>query len=193
MQLSERDEREFANQSHCHICKKIFYFKWIERDSESLMGDEAPTTTAYIFHRDKVRDHCHLTGKYRGAAHSNCNLNYQLSRTVPVVFHNLVNYDSHFLIEHLSNAIEGKITIIPKNSEHYISFTKTLDDIEDDVVEIELPEENADEPPKVKRRNEKARLRFIDSYRFWACGLNKLAAMIPFEQMKESKKANTGP
>lgn len=71
-----------------------------------------------------VRDHCHFTGAYRGAAHQNCNLQYRDYRTVPVVFHNLTHYDSHFLIEKIATGFEGGVKIIPINTEKYISFIK---------------------------------------------------------------------
>ena len=50
----------------------------------------------------KVRDHCHYTGKYRGAAHSNCNLKYKTTKKIPVVFHNWSTYDYHFIIKQLA-------------------------------------------------------------------------------------------
>ena len=50
----------------------------------------------------KVRDHCHFTGKYRGAAHNACNLNYKASKRIPVVFYNGSTYDSHFIIKELA-------------------------------------------------------------------------------------------
>ena len=50
----------------------------------------------------KVRDHCHCTGKYRGAAHDICNLRYQIPKEIPVVFHNGSTYDYHFIIKELA-------------------------------------------------------------------------------------------
>ena len=74
---------------------------------------------------DSVRDHCHITGKYRGAAHNACNLKLRLSpktTSIPVVFHNLRGYDSHLLMQAIS-MVEGNITCIPNNTEKYISFS----------------------------------------------------------------------
>ena len=50
----------------------------------------------------KVRDHCHFTSKYRGAAHNNCNLRYKIAKEVPIVFHNFSTYDYHFIIKELA-------------------------------------------------------------------------------------------
>ena len=50
----------------------------------------------------KVRDHCHYTGKYRGAAYSKCNLNYKIVKEIPVLFDNGSVYDYHFIIKYLA-------------------------------------------------------------------------------------------
>ena len=55
----------------------------------------------------KVRDHCHYTGRYRGAAHSSCNLRYQIPKDIPVVFHNGSTYDYHFIIKQLAREFKG--------------------------------------------------------------------------------------
>ena len=108
----------------------------------------------------KVRDHCHFTGKYRGAAHNKCNLQYKKPKFIPVVFHNLSGYDSHLFIKNLG-ASEGNINCIPNNEEKYISFTKQI--IVDSFINKE--EKNID----VKRE-----LRFIDSFKFMTSSLDKL-------------------
>ncbi|CAB4007321.1 Retrovirus-related Pol poly from transposon [Paramuricea clavata] len=71
---------------------------------------------------DKVRDHCHFTSKYRGAAHNKCNLNHRLSWKIPVVFHNLRGYDSHLRMQKIGN-FGLEVNVIPNNMEKYISFS----------------------------------------------------------------------
>ena len=75
--------------------------------------------------KDRVCDHCHLSGKFRGAAHEICNLKYKVPTFFPVVFHNFSCYDSHLFITTLGNS-EGDISCIPNNEENYISFTKQV-------------------------------------------------------------------
>ena len=53
----------------------------------------------------KVRDHCHYTGEYRGAAHSICNLKYSVPKKIPIVFHNGSNYDYHFIMKDLTELV----------------------------------------------------------------------------------------
>ncbi|KAL4153106.1 hypothetical protein QTP88_000939 [Uroleucon formosanum] len=106
----------------------------------------------------KVRDHDHLTGEYRGAAHSICNLNYQNPRFIPIVFHNLSGYDAHLFIKEFGND-NKRIKLIPNNEEKYISFSKMM-------------------PRKVTRKGKEiviyTELRFIDSFKFLPSSLNKL-------------------
>eukprot|EP00733_Pompholyxophrys_punicea_P000062 Pompholyxophrys_punicea_v1_NODE_8_length_8388_cov_12.748020.p1 type:complete len:997 gc:universal NODE_8_length_8388_cov_12.748020:3285-6275(+) len=71
---------------------------------------------------EKVRDHCHLTGIYRGAAHSNCNLTARTPTYIPCLFHNLKNYDAHFILNAIGKDT-GRVSCIANNEEKYISFT----------------------------------------------------------------------
>ena len=71
----------------------------------------------------KVRDHCHYTEKYRGAAHSKCNLNYEIVKEIPVLFHNGSVYDYHFIIKYLAREFKGNSECLGENTEKYISFT----------------------------------------------------------------------
>jgi hypothetical protein len=71
---------------------------------------------------DRVMDHCHLTGKLRGAAHNECNLKLRLPYRLPVIFHNLKGYDAHLIIKGLRSDLVRKISVIPQNTEKYIAF-----------------------------------------------------------------------
>ena len=73
-------------------------------------------------YRDCIRDHCHISGRYRVAAHNACNLQMRLSTTIPVVFHNFCGYDVHLLIQVISK-VQGNVNCIPNNKEKYISFS----------------------------------------------------------------------
>ena len=96
--MTEDEENLFQKSNNCQICKKI------------IDNDE-----------DKVRDHCHVTGKFRGAAHKICNLSFRLTKKVPVIFHNLSGYDSHLIFNELDKT-DIKIKIIPNGLEKYIHF-----------------------------------------------------------------------
>lgn len=151
MKLSMLEEKSFDETTDCHIC---------ERKIET--------------NEVKVRDHSHLTGKYRGAAHFDCNLKFKEPKIIPIIFHNL-NYDSHFLIERLADGFKGRIDIIPINSEHYISFTKAVNN-------------SAFNFGTGKYSNEKMRVRFIDSYRFLPTSLKKLVSYLPEDKLMITKK-----
>ena len=122
---------------------------------------------------DRVRDHCHLTGKYRGAAHNKCNLQYRKPKFIPVVFHNLSGYDSHLFIKNLG-VTEGNINCIPNNEEKYISFSKDI-----------VVDEYTNKEGKVV--DVKQQLRFIDSLKFMASSLDKLV-----ENLDKNCCVNTG-
>ena len=92
------EERGFQSSSTCWIWKKL-----IEDGNE------------------KVRDHYHATEKLRGAAHWNCNINIQLIKKVPVIFHNFRGYDSHLIFNELEKT-DVKIDVIPNGLEKYMDF-----------------------------------------------------------------------
>ena len=68
-----------------------------------------------------MRDHCHVTGKYRGSAHTDCNLSYRLTNKIYVIFHNLRGYDSHLIMQEIGK-FNKDINIIPNNMEKYMAF-----------------------------------------------------------------------
>lgn len=100
MIYSEEDEENFKVSTHCYLCEEMF------------------TDTCV-----KVRDHCHITGKYRGAAHNKCNLEAKMPYFIPVVFHNLKNYDSHHILMALDEDHDEGINAICNSEEKYLSFT----------------------------------------------------------------------
>ena len=104
MKYTKSDEVRFQAATECHIC-----------------GGE--------LRKDRARHHCHLTGKFRGAAHVNCNVNYQIPKFFPVILHNLSGYDSHLFIKKLKATCEDKneqISCIAKDEEIYITFSKKV-------------------------------------------------------------------
>ena len=149
MVMTREDRINYKKATHCHICEK-------EIKDEDLYR--------------KVRDHCHLTGKFRGAAHSICNLKYRLPKFYPVIFHNLSGYDSHLFIKNLGKS-EGKIDCIPNNEEKYISFTKEI------LVDKFIDEEG-------KEKDVKRKIRFIDSFKFMATSLDNLVKNLPKDSFK---------
>ena len=75
----------------------------------------------------KCADHCHITGKYRGAACGKCNLRMRVPTFVPVLFHNLEGYDAHLFVKSLGlEKGELEIKCVPKTDEKYISFSKNI-------------------------------------------------------------------
>ena len=106
--------------------------------------------------KQKVRDHDHYTGNYRGAAHSICNLRYKVQKEIPVVFHNGSTYDYHFIIKQLAKKFKGNFDCLGENTEKYITFSV---------------------PIKKELKNGKViiyKLKFIDSYRFMSTSLSSL-------------------
>ena len=95
--MSEEEE-QFQSSNTCWICEKL-----IDDDDE------------------KVRDHCHITGKFRGTAHWSCSINLQLTKKVPVIFHNLRGYDSHIIFCEF-NKFDVKSDAIPNRLEKYMIF-----------------------------------------------------------------------
>ena len=93
-----KEKKTFQLANNCWICGKLFD-----------LTDE------------KARDHWHITGKFRGAAHFSCNAKFKISKKVPVVFHNLKGYDGHMIMKELSN-FDVVIDIIPCGLEKYMAF-----------------------------------------------------------------------
>ena len=115
LKMTKEDEKKFQKAEECHICDK----KYTDKDI-------------------RVRDHCHITGKYRGSAHQECNLKIRVNPEevkIPVIFHNLRGYDSHFIMQEIGAIVKDyeytnnkgqkcqmNINAIPNNMEKYLAF-----------------------------------------------------------------------
>jgi hypothetical protein len=139
--MTEDEETQWDQDNVCYLC-----------------------TNEFTPGNHKVRDHCHLTGEYRGAACNECNLKCKTPGFIPVILHNFSEYDSHFIVKELGFD-EGRIEVIPNTEEKYISYTKSIHGI---------------------------KLHFIDSYRFMATSLDQLVKNLPVSSFKETSKFYSG-
>jgi hypothetical protein len=115
MKMTKNDWIDYNHVNNCYLCNKIL-------DDKECIYEDGESKDAM-----KVRDHCHMTGKYRGAACNKCNLSYNYKNfKLPVIFHNLKGYDSHFILQYIGKLQGDKnlnISVIPNTMEKYMSFT----------------------------------------------------------------------
>ena len=152
---TDEDEANFEAMNHCHNCGN----KYTDKDV-------------------RVRDHCHITGKFRGSPHQECNLKLKIKSDdskVPVIFHNLCGYDSHFIMQqigeiakkHAYTSKKGEkqdpdINAIPNNMEKYMAFMLGK------------------------------HLKFIDSFQFMSMSLDRLVSNLPKKDLKYTSEMFTG-
>ena len=144
LKLTVEEQEEFDAATICHICEKP-------------MNPE-----------EKRRDHCHVTGSYRGASHNSCNLNFKVPSTIPIIFHNLKNYDAHHIMLEIGKFKEYDLSIIPTTLEKYISF-------------------------KMIKQGCPLQLVFLDSLQFLPASLEKLVknmSVEDFHLLKENAPCN---
>ena len=118
----------------------------------------------------KCADHCHITGKYRGAACDKCNLRMRVPKFVPVLFHNLEGYDAHLFVKSLGLE-EGDIKCIPKTDEKYISFSKSIP------METIVSDDG-------KEKTDCLEMRFLDSFKFTLKSLDSLVKTLGEDQFE---------
>jgi len=140
MELTPDDECIIAKSTICHICNKPL-------------------------EDDRVLDHDHLTGQFRGVAHRQCNILYRKPNFIPVFIHNLSGYDTHLFIK-MFGLNNEEIQVIPNNEERYISYT-------------------------VKKEN-MIELRFLDSFKFMSSGLDALTKNLSRDHFTHIPKYFTG-
>ena len=108
--LTHEENNFYNEQEICYICKEKFC---VDKDDKDYIN------------RKKVKDHCHYTGKFRGAAHSKCNLNYKVLKDNPIIIHN-GGYDTHFIINQLAEEFKGELNCIGVNMENISLFLYQL-------------------------------------------------------------------
>ncbi|KAE9523187.1 hypothetical protein AGLY_016420 [Aphis glycines] len=191
--LNAEQLNNYNKSVKCHICERflselpprlekklkiyvaaIEYYKQLNDDDNiCLYKSKIEEAIKYKkLNMRKVCDHDHLTGEYRGAAHSICNLTYKNPTFIPIVCHNLSGYDAHLFIRQFGND-NNDITLIPNNEEKYISFSKII------------------ERTKYIKGEEiilKTELRFIDSFKFLSSSLDKLTNNLEKHQFKDLSK-----
>ena len=149
--MTKDDEQHFKTMDGCHICGE----KYDEKDVH-------------------VRDHCHITGKFRGSAHQECNLKLRIKPEdikIPAIFHNLIGYDSHFIMQQIGeiakkHAYTNKkgekqdlnVNAIPNNMEKYMAFMLGN------------------------------HLTFIDGFQFMSSSLDKLVSNLPKDDLIYTSK-----
>ena len=155
LRMRKEDEKKFQKARECHICDK----KYTDKDI-------------------RVRDHCHITGQYRGSAHQECNLKLKINPEeikIPVIFHNLRGYDSHFIMQEIGAIVKKytyknkkgeekqmNINAIPNNMEKYMAFMLGN------------------------------HLTFLDSFQFMSSSLDKLVSNLPRESLKYTSQEFKG-
>ena len=153
--MTENEELCFKLMDKCHICSKQYTDKDV-----------------------RIRDHCHITGKFRGSAHQECNLKLRIKPEdikIPIIFHNLRGYDSHFVMQQIGEIAMDhayknkkgeeqhlKINAIPNNMEKYMAFMLGN------------------------------HLNFIDSFQFMSSSLDKLVSNLPKKAFKYTSEEFTG-
>ena len=129
---NKEEKKSYKKQEVFYIYQKVFCY---DKNDEININ------------KKKIKDHCHYTGKFRGAAQSKCKLNYKVRRDIPVIIHN-ASYDTHFIINQLAEEFKGEVKCIGENMEKYISFSVPI-------------KKKCDDGKTVAYK-----LRFIDSFRF---------------------------
>ena len=104
---TKEEKKSYKKREACHICKGKFCY---DKNDEEFTN------------RKNVKDHCHYTEKFRAAAHSKCNLNYNVPKDILIIIH-YASYDTHFIINQLAEKFKDELNCIGENTEKYITFS----------------------------------------------------------------------
>ena len=153
--MTDEDEANFEVMNHCHICGN----KYTDKDV-------------------RVRNHCHITGKFRGSAHQECNLKLRIKPEdikVPVIFHNLRGYDSHFIMQQIGEIAKKHAHMNKKGEKQDLNINAIPNNMEK-YMAIMLGKH----------------LKFIDSFQFMSTSLDKPVNNLPKKDLKYTSEMFTG-
>ena len=151
LRMTEKNEEAFQKTEECHICDR----KYTDKD-------------------ERVRDHCHITGKYRGSAHQECNLKLKIEPEkikIPVIFHNLRGYDSHFIMQQIGEIVRKHTYINKKGEEKQMNINAIPNNME-----------------KYMAFRLGNHLVFLDSFQFMSSSLDNLVKNLPDEAFKYTQQ-----
>lgn len=168
IEMTNDDWKVYQTSQTCYLCSETFASKEECEEHWNKSGEEDKKTNKKRPHpKRKVRDHCHLTGKFRGAACNQCNMLMRLKRVVPMVAHNCRGYDSHFFLQAIDKDDPLKeIKVIPTNTENYLKMSATLKQECGPSIRIDL----------------------LDSFSHLGSSLDKLAKLLNDDQLVSTKE-----
>ena len=157
LKMTENDELRFKQMDECHICGN----RYTDKDV-------------------RVRDDCHITGKFKGSAHQECNLRLRIKPEdikIPVIFHNLRGYDSHFIMQQIGKIAKNHVYKNKKGEEQHMDINAIPNDME-----------------RYMGFMLGKHLNFIDSFHFMTSSLDKLVGNLPkeLEAFKYTSEEFTG-
>ena len=153
--MTEVDKQCFKTMDRCHTCGG----KYTDKDV-------------------CVRDHCHITEKFRGSAHQECNLKLRIkpeNLKIPIIFHNLHGYDSHFIMQQIGEIANKHGYTNKKGEKQDLNINAILNNMEKHMAFM--------------LGNH---LMFIDSFQFMSSSLDKLVSNLPKDYLIHTSKAFKG-
>ena len=155
-----KTKKHYYKNTNCYLCKTPFGKDWgVQR----------------------VRDHDHRTGAFRGAACQQCNINYVSNRFLPVFFHNLAGYDSHHILKQAYDICDELIEMKPARCDHGDPKGEYMEGgYKYDINGKRIYVPTKPEITCIPQTSEKfmtfsvGDIKFIDSFKFMATSLDKL-------------------
>jgi len=173
LRMTAEDERDFCQNTSCYICGRKY-----------KNGDE----------NKPVRDHCHISGKYRGSAHNDCNLKLRIDPElikIPVIFHNLKGYDCHFIMQKIGKMIKDESVFDVVRVKTDVTKSGTADNLTEAKrkIDVDVITNNFEKYMSFKLGRH---LHFFDSFQFMSQSLGKLSSNLPEDRFICTKEGIDG-